>query len=53
MNCPKCGSELEEDGDHDNTVVEADSCHHDFKCTNEDCQRTYTIEYRACEITET
>lgn len=52
MNCLKCGSELDQDGDIDTAVIDSESCTHNFKSTNEDCRAHFEIEFHAVEINE-
>lgn len=45
MNCPNCDSSNVDQSEIEDDVIEADSCHHTFRC--DDCSCIFNIEYHS------
>jgi hypothetical protein len=52
MQCPVCNADLEQDDQIDTTVIDADACTHNFKCTNDDCAKHFEIEFHPVNTIE-
>jgi hypothetical protein len=52
MQCPSCNSDLEVDEQVDTSVIEPEIVHENFKCSNDDCNKHFVIEFHPVDITE-
>ena len=52
MQCPSCNSDLEVDEQVDTGSVDPDVIHENFKCSNDECKKNFTIEIHPVDIAE-
>ena len=52
MQCLECNSDLEVDDQVDTSTVDSSVIYENFKCTNDECQKHFIIEFHPVDAIE-